>query len=208
MKYNSSKILSCDAQLRASFDQLPVDDFMHSTDSYRYRRYQAAKLINNELRWSETVQAFSQSKLINGYAGDAKRVFALIEDPTKKAYQDAVLPDILKQIRSGKTYDLGVHQIRITTSDEIVGRPAPEGIHQDGFDFIHIACITARNVVGGTSILFEADDKNEECFSATLGECETLFFNDRILAHYASPIVPRLPGQGYRDVFVTSLQEC
>jgi len=87
-----------------------------------------------------------------------------------------------------------------------MGKPAPEGIHQDGFDYVMVSCLSLKNVSGGDSILVDAKNHSQIIYDKALEETECLLFNDRAYAHYASPIIPKMPGICTRDVFVTTFQ--
>jgi hypothetical protein len=97
--------------------------------------------------------------------------------------------------------EVGVHQIRTTCSPEISGNPAPEGIHQDGTNFIGIYSINRTNIEGGKTQLYAKKSENP-IFDKALAAGELLLVNDRRLFHYTTPICPEGDGEGTRDVFV------
>ena len=48
-----------------------------------------------------------------------------------------IIPTLAAQL-PGDEFTIGVHQIRIIANDDDMGKPAPEGIHRDGFDFVAV----------------------------------------------------------------------
>ncbi|HEY3863961.1 MAG TPA: 2OG-Fe dioxygenase family protein [Verrucomicrobiae bacterium] len=98
---------------------------------------------------------------------------------------------------------MNVHQMFIFADILSGGDNAPEGIHQDGADYIVSALVIERaGIVGGESIVY-APDKKTEYFRRTLAEGEGLFQSDRGLWHYVTqirenPAVP--PDYGHRSI--------
>ncbi|NBT86343.1 MAG: hypothetical protein EBT45_07625 [Alphaproteobacteria bacterium] len=101
-------------------------------------------------------------------------------------------------------YEIGVHQIRVVADDQSMGIPAPEGIHQDGFDYIAILSVNNQNLAGGVSILLSSQNPKDIIFEQSLQPSNCLLLNDRNLFHYVSPIVPKLPGNCFRDMIITT----
>ena len=99
-----------------------------------------------------------------------------------------------------------IHQIRIVANELNQGMPTPEGIHQDGFDFVTVSCIDTANVSGGISFILDSRDHTKVAFEGTLLPGMLLIFSDRTFAHYTSNISPKLPGEAHRDVIVTTFQ--
>jgi hypothetical protein len=86
---------------------------------------------------------------------------------------------------------LTVHQVSTIAYDGRPGMPAPEGIHQDGADYIVSALVVSRRgVIGAVSQLF-LDDRTHPVFSLTLTQGVGLFHADArsTIWHNATPIV-------------------
>lgn len=189
-----------------SFNNLPADTFLRKNEpyEYRYRRYDSGEIIKSELKWDNTPNDFLQDTSINSYVGGVSRKFATLEPTIKIFVSNIIVKRIVEKSIPKNNYKLGVHQIRIRANDNFIGKPAPEGIHQDGFDYVAVSCIDLNNISGGTSVLVDSQDYKKIYLSKDLEKGETLVFNDKTFAHYASPIVPKVPGEGYRDVIVTT----
>ncbi len=98
---------------------------------------------------------------------------------------------------------MNVHQVFIFADILSAGDNAPEGVHQDGVDYIVSALVIERaGIVGGESIVYGLDGKTEY-FRRTLAEGEGILQSDRKLWHYVTPIrenpaVP--PDYGHRSI--------
>lgn len=151
--------------------------------------------------------AFIQSSNINYLAGDIPRDFSPLEPSLIELPQFGQLIQTVNDFfgfNPDKT-TLGVHQIRITCSGHKKGLPAPEGIHQDGFDLIVICCIARHNVAGAQTELYPHPDK-KAVYKGTMQPGDIIYCNDRKLYHYTSPIeVEDAQSTGYRDMFVITV---
>ena len=109
------------------------------------------------------------------------------------------------QISSKKIF-LGAHAIRIICNNENLGYPVPEGFHHDGFDYVSIISVNKLGINGGKSYLKNAKSK-KIVFQKAMQKNEVLFFNDKRLMHYASPIKLIKGKIGFRDVIVLTFHE-
>jgi hypothetical protein len=191
-------------EVRDSFDDLPVDAYLRGSFPFRRRRYGRARAEGGEVCWL-AAGAFRQSSEHNAYAQGKARRFKELGDVVRGPLAGAVVPALLARLPGG-VYDVGVHQIRVLADDEHVGEPAPEGVHQDGFDYIAIVSVRRDNVGGGVTQLFDLDDQVCPFAEYTLAAGEALLCDDRQLAHYTTPIAPHLPGLAVRDVFVLTFR--
>ncbi len=183
-----------------SFDHLPVDPYIQG--AFRRRRFSRFTGAPTHLHRLEH-KYFIQSSKINKLAGDIKRDFPELEDNLKD------LPEFQRIVEAFVDFskidpmvtEMGVHQIRIVASKNEQGEPAPEGIHQDGFDFVGIFCIKRDGITGGETHLYR-DKEAAPIFDKVLQPGEFVMVNDRTLYHYASAVAPTSDADGVRDVFV------
>jgi len=102
-----------------------------------------------------------------------------------------------------KKLRLNMHQMFVFADILSAGDNAPEGVHQDGADYIVSALVIERaGIVGGESIVYAADKKTE-LVRRTLAEGEGIFQSDRQLWHYVTqirenPAAP--PDYGHRSI--------
>jgi hypothetical protein len=91
--------------------------------------------------------------------------------------------------------DITVHHVLVETSKERVTSNSPEGIHQDGFDYIVSALVMERNnVLGGESQIFE-EDKTTKILRTTLQPGQGMLQPDKDthLWHKVTEIVVKKP---------------
>ncbi len=171
--------------------------------------------------WDDTF--FIERVEQEGFAQDVtdhrvwKRVFqqtdaALI---AQQGFGDLIkkIAQLVREIHpSVRVLELTSHLMRTIAQQQVKGENAPEGIHEDGAQYIMSALVINRhNIVGAESQVYEkmTADQNqliyakelaagEFIFQADTGE-EFTFGND--LWHYVTPIAPKDPTQlGYRDI--------
>lgn len=97
------------------------------------------------------------------------------------------------------SFDVSLHQVRQITYPDIESHNAPEGIHQDGVDYIVSAFVLKRyNIKGGESIIY--DENKNQIDQIILKNGEGIFQNDKKLWHYVTPIQSKRDYVGYRDI--------
>jgi hypothetical protein len=181
------------------FNNLPIDPYIKG--KYRSRRLSRLMFAGEELIKLPHGYLY-QSQKYNPLLGDIKREFSELED-------ELVQLDIFQQLVMAfadfcnlhPEAEIGVHQIRTSCSPNNFGNPAPEGIHQDGADFIGIFSVDRDNIQGGQTHLYAAR-KEKPVFNKILEPGELLLVNDRDFFHFTTPIKPLTASPGTRDVFV------
>ena len=186
--------------IKASFDALPPDDY--AEDRLRSRAYSRFRYSDSGQLERLTKKDFMQAKEINNFVGDVERTYEEISD------------DLLGNIIFLKMFEefndrtdlkedsvIEAHQIRWHCKRK-VKEPAPEGTHQDGFDYIAIFMVDTYNVDGGEILLYEGLE-DAPCFKKRLENGEFVVLNDKKLFHNAAPLVPTANKEdGHWDVFV------
>ena len=178
---------------------MPIDPYIKG--NYRSRRLSGFTVSGNQLIKLPHGYLF-QSKEYNPLVGDIKREFAELDDALIEL--DIFRNLLLAFSDSCKLHpeaEIGVHQIRTICSPDNLGNPAPEGIHQDGTDFIGIFSVARENIIGGEAHLYTAK-KEKPIFKKVLQPGELLLFNDHEFFHFATPIKPEALAPGTMDVFV------
>jgi hypothetical protein len=181
------------------FDNLPVDPYIKG--NYRLRRLSRFIVAGDKLNKLPHGYLF-QGKDYNPLLGDIKREFPELEDALIEldSFRNLVLA-FSDSCKLHPEAEIGVHQIRTVCSLHNLGNPAPEGIHQDGTDFIGIFSVNRENIQGGETHLYTAK-KEKPVFRKILNPGELLLVNDHDFFHFTTPIKPETAGQGTRDVFV------
>ena len=128
------------------FLNLPLDPYIQ--EKFRRRRFSRFQGPPEDLKRLEH-KYFEQSAAVNKLAGGVKRDFAELEDQLVSLAEFRTL--VARFVDFSKidpaTTEIGIHQIRIVAAKNMVGEPAPEGIHQDGFDFVGIFFPSTYSVV-------------------------------------------------------------
>ena len=186
--------------LRPFYDRMPLDPYING--EFRRRRFAHFLGPARALRRLPHMQ-FVQSKQVNQLVGGVRREFAEIDDgflamPALQAMVERfhAFMDI-----DPETREIGVHQIRILCSPAFPGTPAPEGIHQDGFDFIGIFCVDRHRIHGATTRIYPAKDQ-PPLFSRALLPGEVVFAHDRRVFHFAEQVRPSEQAPGHWDLLV------
>ncbi|MBN8523546.1 MAG: 2OG-Fe dioxygenase family protein [Rickettsiales bacterium] len=190
-----------DKTVKTTFNYLPEDHYLKSSKKFRKRRYSTGSIIDNIFSWDTAISEFEQNILNNNYLGGIKRKYESLCSTIKSFVSDKLIQKIILSLPN-RNYKVGVHQIRVIANDTTMGVPVPEGIHQDGFDYVFILCVSNKNVIGGNSILLTSKNYKDIFFEYVLQPKDCLLINDRKLFHYTSPIVPKLPGKCTRDVII------
>ncbi len=182
------------------FADLPVDPYI--TGKFRRRRFSRFTGQPDNLHRLEH-KYFVQSSKVNQLAGGIKRDFPELDErlPALEEFQRLIAAFIDFSKIDPMLTEMGVHQIRIVASRDEQGEPAPEGIHQDGFDFVGIFCIKRKAITGGETHLYRVKDQ-PPIFDKVLQPGEFVMVNDRTLYHFASSVAPLGDEVGERDVFV------
>ncbi|KAJ8605387.1 hypothetical protein CTAYLR_002403 [Chrysophaeum taylorii] len=168
-------------------------------ESERYRRY--GVVSRTEEGWS-LVRAgrFVQSSAYNKYLGDKIRAYAPLRAQDVASPEFQALLDRFAASVAHATPEVHVHQIRVCC-DASSTNLVPEGVHQDGYDSVAIACIDRHAVQGAVTSLRKARDADPH-FVFELPPGNMIVFDDRRLWHDVSPMLAA-PGatKGYRDIY-------
>jgi hypothetical protein len=188
------------AAFKPFFNNLPVDPNIKG--HYRYRRLSRFRITEEGVMKLPHGYLF-QSKAYNPLVGDIKREFEELSDELVNLEMFKALLLVFRDfcaLRPGA--EIGVHQIRTTCSRESFGDPAPEGIHQDGTNFVCIYSVDRNNVEGAETHLYTSKSGESSVFNKILYPGEMVLVNDRKFFHYTTPVHPSGDGNGTRDVFV------
>lgn len=198
--------LSALDELRAYWNDLPLDNFLKDGGRYRRRRHSCFVVAQEDVT-QVPHRAHYQPLKYNALHGGMLRLF---EPISPHAIARPVWSELLRAIarvcssvKGSRPWYVEAHQFRIDTSNGI-GRPTPEGAHRDGVDFVAILLVAREHVSGGESRIFEAAGSRGQRF--TLSEPWTLILlDDQRVIHESTPIQPTAPG-GHRDTLVLTFR--
>jgi hypothetical protein len=203
----STELKSHWQRLARDWERLELDRYLASGATFRLRRY-------GRYYWSPASDVllglphakYFQPSSENPYAGGVERDFAPILPDT------ALNPFLLALVRCtfaclpisgerrGQTWEVRIHQIRIVASIDEPGLPAPEGIHQDGTDFLTLHLVQRHNVVGGASTIYDLAGGPIQSYTLQ-APLDSLIIEDSRIMHGVTPVHPAdTCTQGNRDM--------
>ena len=146
--------------VKPSFANLPANPY--ADGAFRKRRYSVIKVQNDELVLQAT-KAFVQDDSINTFQGNVERTYENLES---SLLQSEGMKSIVNEFRAitgiDEDRDIEIHQFRMLAIESDTP-PAPEGIHQDGFDHVCICGVSHENLEGGELLVYE-NKQAEPCF--------------------------------------------
>ena len=181
-------------RLCEDWGRLEPDRYLERSAKFRLRRY-------GRYYWSPAddqltalpQEPYFQPKDENPYAGGIARNFApLLPDTVHNPFLRELVRSTFACLpvpgnREGKTWEVRIHQIRIVALPEEPGRPAPEGIHHDGTDFLTLHLVRRHNVAGGESTIYDLERK--PIWRDTMRETlDSLILEDPRVMHGVTPV--------------------
>jgi hypothetical protein len=185
-------------RLKASYRDLPADPFSPS----RYRAHGAFHFDPVERRLRALARRPRQAKDTNPHPGSA-----LPAEVANSPLVERLIADAVACFGGGGTrpWRIDVHAVRVVARPGAEGRPAPEGVHQDGFRFVSVHMIDRFNVSGGVSTVH---DRHTRIVGRTAlrGALDCVYIDDRRLLHAVTPVRVLAPFEGHRDVLLMSYE--
>ncbi|MFC3034339.1 2OG-Fe dioxygenase family protein [Pseudoalteromonas fenneropenaei] len=185
--------------VKPTFNHLP--DNPYADGAFRKRRYSVVKFDGEQVQLQPT-KAFVQDGSINTFQGNVERVY---ENLTEDLLHSDGFKHLLSQFKAMTGINderaIEVHQFRMLAIESDTP-PAPEGIHQDGFDHVCVCGVSHHNLQGGELLVYENKDV-EPCFKMEIKDGLFALINDREVWHNATPMNKIKADEiGYLDCFV------
>ena len=199
-----------------SYNDLPNDKYIHNSSlcPSRLRRYSNYKIDTSDINQFKI--SLSEHNIYNQNVKDQRGLPRKFDPITCPHNKNKWIMDFITQISALsilnhnylnhtciinnkiKKISVDLHQVRQFSCDTL-SHNAPEGIHQDGADYIVSAFIINRsNIVGGNSTIY--NNKQNLLLSHTLKNEQGIFQNDKDLYHNVSPIQSKSDYLGFRDI--------
>ena len=197
------------ADFAASWDDLGLDTYMADGGRYRKRRHQAFQ-VGDLLITRKPRQPHYQSRDFNALNGGIARWF---EPVTDQVAEGLALPAILRlchhvfdTLTPAPAWHVETHQFRIEPQPGQEGRPTPEGLHQDGVDWVLVLLIRRENIASGETGIHGAD--RAPLASFTLSEPgDAAWLDDHRVFHGVTAVQPFDPSRpAFRDVLVVTFR--
>jgi hypothetical protein len=202
------------AAFAASWGDLGLDTYMADGGRYRKRRHASFRVAAGVIE-RKPHQAHYQSRDYNALNGGIARWFEPVADP---AAASPALRAILATCQAlfdplssapnqpAPTWHVELHQFRIEARAGVEGRPTPEGMHQDGVDWVLVLLVARENVAEGETRIAGPDQAPLGSFTLT-EPMDAAFVDDNRVFHGVTPVVPVDPSRpAYRDVLVVTFR--
>ncbi|QFI37026.1 2OG-Fe dioxygenase family protein [Moritella marina ATCC 15381] len=193
-----------DKSIHDSFSNLKLDEY--ASGGTRYRRFSQYKLQFNDHEWNMDVlphKAYMTYSKFNSVAGGIKRYY----EPLESDFTEQILSAV-KQVKldSNDDWQINVHQYRVVSSKDRPGIPVPEGVHQDGHDYVAIFVFNRYGIEGGEMSLLKSNNIEDAFYTGTIKPGEVAILDDRSMFHYVTDI-RAIDERGYRDTVVVAFSK-
>lgn len=188
------------------WDNLVEDAYLPQTPCPRLRRH--AEFIYDRKReclLDVPPRPYYQSRRSNSLFGGTARVFASF---TEEGRGHALIRRLISEsahemVDLGPRVPIHAHMVRVLGRDGVAGEPSPEGMHQDGFDYVSIHLIRRENACHGETTI--TNSVGDEIVRITLRDpLDSAYLDDRRLHHGTTAISPMRGGVAVRDVLLLS----
>ncbi len=193
---------------------MPTDPHLFAGEGERRRRY--GRFLINPV--SGTLEIFKhdlffQAKKFDELYGDIYRSFAPMTANEFKSdfFQMLVIGTYqalpLSPALQNEAFEVSAHMIRIeATPGSQTGRPAPEGIHRDGYHYGSIHLMRRENVDGAINNIYDLN-KNLVDHMVLERPMDSIFFDDAAIFHGVSPFEQKDEAQrATRDMLILLFQ--
>ncbi|MCB5185828.1 2OG-Fe dioxygenase family protein [Methylobacillus gramineus] len=195
----------------ASWESMPLDEYMADGGRYRRRRFATLSAESEGVILLEPHQPHYQSREYNSLNGGVARMYEPIPDAIVQGQSmQGVLHfcrDLFSQMRPKARWHIECHQFRIEASQQEHGQPAPEGVHRDGVDYVLVMMVKRVNISSGTTTLHDLNKQVLDSFTLT-NPLDWALVDDKRRMHGVTPVEqidPALPA--YRDVLVMTFTD-
>jgi len=192
-----------------TWDDLGLDTYMADGGRYRKRRH-AAFAVGAAGAVRKPDQPHYQSRDYNALNGGIARWF----DPITPAAADsaafqAILRtchDLFDGLTPAPAWHVEAHQFRIEARPGQSGQPTPEGMHQDGVDWVLVLMVGRVNIASGTTSVHGLDRTLLGSFTLE-APMDAALVDDHRVFHGVTPVQPLDPAQpAHRDVLVVTFR--
>jgi hypothetical protein len=193
----------------ASWNDLGLDTYMADGGRYRKRRH-AAFAADHRGIVHKPRQPHYQSRDYNPLNGGIARWFEpVLPEISGSASMTTILLTcraLFERLTPVPAWHIEVHQFRIVARPGEMGRPTPEGVHQDGVDHVLVLLIRRDNIRSGLTTV--TDLARRPLGSFTLADAfDAAVVDDNRVMHGVTPVEPTDPAHpAHRDVLVVTFR--
>ena len=193
----------------ASWDDLGLDTYMADGGRYRKRRHAAFRAGPDGIA-RKPHQPHYQSRDYNALNGGIARWFEPMAERTARTAAFQGILDLCNRLFTSLTpvpsWHVEAHQFRIEARQGETGQPTPEGMHQDGVDWVLVLMVHRENIAEGDTSIHGLDRALLGSF--TLREpLDSALVDDHRVFHGVTPVRALDPERpAHRDVLVLTFR--
>ena len=195
-----------------SWDDLGLDTYMADGGRYRKRRHGVFAADAAGIR-RKPAQPHYQSRDFNALNGGIARWFAPMQDHVADGPAFGAILRCCHRLFDGLTpagadhaWHIEAHQFRIEARPGQAGQPTPEGMHQDGVDWVMVLMVGRTNIQSGTTTIHGLDRGLLGSFTLQ-APMDAALLDDHRVFHGVTAVEPLDPGQpAHRDVLVLTFR--
>lgn len=196
-----------------SWDDLGLDTYMADGGRYRRRRF-AAFSASAEGTRRKPHQPHYQSRDHNRLNGGIARWFEPMAEHTAAHPALAAILDTCRAVFDGLTppetrppsWHVELHQFRVEAKPDEAGHPTPEGMHQDGVDWVLVLLVRRENVASGETSIHDLARRRLGEFTLT-EPLDAALVDDGRVFHGVTAVRPLDPDEpAHRDVLVVTFR--
>jgi hypothetical protein len=199
------------AAFAASWNDMPLDEYMADGGRYRRRRHAVFAARRGEAAITRQphqphFQATDHNPLNGGIDRWFEPVAAAVASGASLRTILAACRGLFDSLTPAAAWQIEIHQFRIEAGPGQVGQPTPEGLHRDGVDWVLVLMIGRHNIASGTTTIHGSD--KAELGSFTLTEpLDAAMVDDNRVMHGVTAIHPIDPDRpAHRDVLVVTFK--
>ena len=201
------------AAFARSWDDLGADTYMADGGRYRKRRHAAFRAPGTATAtgWArKPAQPHYQSRDYNALNGGIARWFEPMLPEVAGGPAFGAIMRLCTRLFDGLTpapsWHVEAHQFRIEAKPGEAGQPTPEGMHQDGVDWVLVLMVARRNIASGTTSIHGLDRTPLGSFTLE-APMDAALVDDHRVFHGVTPVQPLDPAQpAHRDVLVLTFR--
>ena len=200
-------------EFAGSWDDLGTDTYMADGGRYRKRRHAAFRATAGGFT-RKPAQPHYQSRDFNALNGGIARWFepmlpAVAKGPAFGAIM-RLCTGLFDGLGRAPAWHVEAHQFRIEAKPGMVGQPTPEGMHQDGVDWVLVLMVARENIASGTTSIHGLCGGLDRGLlgSFTLeAPMDAALVDDHRVFHGVTPVQPLDPAlPAHRDVLVLTFR--
>jgi hypothetical protein len=192
-----------------SWDDLGLDTYMADGGRYRKRRH-AAFRAGPEGIIRKPHQPHYQSRDYNALNGGIARWFEpVLESAAGTASFQAILGfcnSLFSALSPVPSWHVETHQFRIEARPGEAGQPTPEGVHQDGVDWVLVLMVDRKNIAEGETSIHGLDKALLGSFTLR-APLDSALLDDHRVFHGVTPVRALDAAKpAHRDVLVVTFR--